>query len=270
MGIDERNDVVIVGGGIAGMIAANRAAQLNLRAVVLEQGTDEKYRCNTRYTGGTFHICLREITLDEATLRQKILESTAGFVTPELAEVIARERRGAAGRSAERARDFRWGHLGKSRSQRPHPGESPSAERRRDHLSRRHARRAGERHLPADTLKRTISEYNDAIAGKRLQSGYTPPRQTARFDACPIAKAPFHALPMCAGITYTMGGISVNAHAQALRADGGIIEGLYALGAAAGGLEGGPEVGYVGGLAKGGVTALVSAEHIAASSGQNS
>src|SRR3989304_628148 len=86
-------DVVIVGGGIAGMIAANRAAQLNLRAVVLEQGTDEKYLCNTRYTGGTFHICLREITLDEGTLRQKILESTAGFVKPELAEVLAREGR---------------------------------------------------------------------------------------------------------------------------------------------------------------------------------
>ncbi|MBI2294119.1 MAG: FAD-binding protein [Betaproteobacteria bacterium] len=86
-------DVVIVGGGIAGMIAANRAAQLNLRAIVLEQGTDEKYLCNTRYTGGTFHICLREITLDEATLRQKILESTAGFVKPELADVIARDGR---------------------------------------------------------------------------------------------------------------------------------------------------------------------------------
>ena len=86
-------DVVIVGGGIAGMIAANRAAQLNLRAIVLEQGTDEKYLCNTRYTGGTFHICLREITLDEETLRQKILESTAGFVEPELAKVIAREGR---------------------------------------------------------------------------------------------------------------------------------------------------------------------------------
>ena len=35
-------DVVVVGGGIAGMIAANRAAQRNLRAVVLEQGSDEK------------------------------------------------------------------------------------------------------------------------------------------------------------------------------------------------------------------------------------
>ena len=36
-------DVVIVGGGIAGMIAANRAAQLKLRAVVLEQGADVQY-----------------------------------------------------------------------------------------------------------------------------------------------------------------------------------------------------------------------------------
>ena len=33
---------------------------------VLEQGAAAKYLCNTRYTGGTFHICLREIMLDEA------------------------------------------------------------------------------------------------------------------------------------------------------------------------------------------------------------
>src|ERR1043165_1704838 len=86
-------DVVVIGGGIAGMIAANRAAQLGLKAVVLEQGTDEKYACNTRYTGGTFHICLREITLGEDLLRDKILESSAGFVKADLAEVIAREGR---------------------------------------------------------------------------------------------------------------------------------------------------------------------------------
>lgn len=66
-----------------------------------------------------------------------------------------------------------------------------------------------------------------------------------------------------------MGGISVNEHAQALRADGSVIEGLYAIGAAAGSLEGGPEIGYVGGLAKGGVTGLVSAEHVAASTVRN-
>lgn len=461
-------DVVVVGGGIAGMIAANRAAQLNLRAVVLEQGTDEKYLCNTRYTGGTFHICLREITLDEETLKQKIVESTAGFVKPELAEVIARDGRrvirwlqdegmrfmrasaseyhkwvlappgrsrpgldwegrcgdvllrtledhltsrggaivrGArartlimdngrcAGAIAERngtetpyysravfiadggfqgdaelvgryiskrperlkqrgagtgrgdgvkmasavaaaliGMDRFYGHtLSKDALTNdnlwPYPyldalvtaGLVVDASGRRfvdegrggvyvanavarlddplsahvifdgaiwekagrnglipanPHLQKEGATiyradtleaLASAARLPADTLKRTISDYNEAIAGKRLQSGYTPSRQTARYEACPIATAPFHALPMCAGITYTMGGISVNAHAQALRADGGVIEGLYALGAAAGGLEGGPEIGYVGGLAKGGVTALVSAEHVAAS-----
>src|SRR4051812_11790176 len=86
-------DVVVVGGGLAGMIAANRAAQLGLRAIVLEQGTAEKYLCNTRYTGGTLHICLREITLDEKTLEQAIRDSSNDFVKPELARVIALEGR---------------------------------------------------------------------------------------------------------------------------------------------------------------------------------
>jgi fumarate reductase flavoprotein subunit len=72
---------------------------------------------------------------------------------------------------------------------------------------------------------------------------------------------------MCAGITYTMGGIRVDEHARALRADGVPIAGLYALGASTGGLEGGPAVGYTGGLVKGGVTALVAAEHVAATTG---
>ena len=60
-----------------------------------------------------------------------------------------------------------------------------------------------------------------------------------------------------------MGGIRVNEHACALRADGTPIEGLYALGSSTGGLEGGPAVGYTGGLAKSGVTALMAAEHVA-------
>ena len=46
-------------------------------------------------------------------------------------------------------------------------------------------------------------------------------------------------------------------------ADGSPIDGLYAAGIAAGGLEGGPQIGYVAGLARCGVTALLSAEHIA-------
>ena len=60
-----------------------------------------------------------------------------------------------------------------------------------------------------------------------------------------------------------MGGIRINEHAQALRPDGTAIEGLYAAGGASGGLEGGREIAYVGGLAIGGVTGLVAAEHAA-------
>ena len=42
------------------------------------------------------------------------------------------------------------------------------------------------------------------------------------------------------------------------------IPGLYAAGCATGGLEGGGFAGYVGGLAKSSVTALLAANHIAA------
>ena len=41
------SDIIIVGAGIAGMAAANRAAQLGLKATVLEQGCDEN-TCATR------------------------------------------------------------------------------------------------------------------------------------------------------------------------------------------------------------------------------
>jgi fumarate reductase flavoprotein subunit len=70
------------------------------------------------------------------------------------------------------------------------------------------------------------------------------------------------AFPVCAGITYTMGGILINANAQALDTTGTPIDGLYAVGCASGGLEGGQTSGYVGGLVKSSVTGLRAAEHI--------
>jgi fumarate reductase flavoprotein subunit len=46
-----------------------------------------------------------------------------------------------------------------------------------------------------------------------------------------------------------------------LRKDGGAIAGLYAAGSTCGGVEGGPEVGYLGGLIKALVFGVLVAEH---------
>ena len=53
---DVQHDVIVIGAGIAGLVAANRAAQLGKRVIVLEKSKEEKYLCNSRYTYGTFHI----------------------------------------------------------------------------------------------------------------------------------------------------------------------------------------------------------------------
>lgn len=464
---EQRFDVIVVGGGIAGLIAANRAAQFNLKAVVLECGEVDKYLCNTRFTGGTLHICMREITLDEETLRQTILESGGDFIAPDIAQVIAREGRrvvrwlqdegmrfmrasaseyhkwvlappgrsrpgldweGRAGdvllrtleerlhdrggrvvrgsrartlvmdgarcvgvlaqqgggeitysagavfiadggfsgnaglvgryisRQPERLKqrgagtgkgdglcmaeaagaalvgmDRFYGHMLSIDAMKndrlwPYPyldslvtaGIVVDASGRRfvdegrggvyvanavaalddpqsaqvifdqaiwDKAGRNgliaanpHAEREGATmhradtldalavlaRVPAEALKRTILQYNESVFGKEQPGALSPPRYGKKHDPFPILKGPFYALPMCVGITYTMGGVRVNAHAQAMRRDGSPIEGLYALGSAAGGIEGGPNVAYVGGLAKAGVTALVAAEHFAA------
>ena len=91
-----------------------------------------------------------------------------------------------------------------------------------------------------------------------------PPRSTHKLDAYPIEKAPFYAFPAVAGITYTMGGISIDANGRVLTPDGDPIAGLYAAGCATGGLEGGEKKGYVGGLVKSSVTGLRAAEAILA------
>jgi fumarate reductase flavoprotein subunit len=75
-------------------------------------------------------------------------------------------------------------------------------------------------------------------------------------------KSPFYAVPLCSGITNTMGGIAVDQDGAVLDRNDAPIAGLYAAGGATGGLEGGPSIGYVGGLIKA-VFGLRAAEKIA-------
>jgi fumarate reductase flavoprotein subunit len=116
--------------------------------------------------------------------------------------------------------------------------------------------------LPAEALETTVREYNAAVRENRIDS-LQPKRTTRRAKPLPIDKAPFHAAPLCAGLTQTMGGVEINAHAQALRPGGTAIEGLYLAGAPVAHVEGGPRAGYTGGLCKAFTLGLLAAEHIA-------
>ena len=83
-------EVIVIGGGIAGMVAANRAAELGKRVAVLEKGTAEKYICNSRYTYGTFHINFSDVMAEEDALFARIRACTEGFAREDLARTVAR------------------------------------------------------------------------------------------------------------------------------------------------------------------------------------
>ncbi|HEY1342256.1 MAG TPA: FAD-dependent oxidoreductase [Bryobacteraceae bacterium] len=116
--------------------------------------------------------------------------------------------------------------------------------------------------LPPAELAATVAVYNDAVRFNRLVT-LLPERSSLRGEPRRIETPPFFAIPICAGITNTMGGIAIDGHGRVKRPDGSAIAGLYAAGGATGGLEGGGALGYVGGLIKACVFGLRVAEHAA-------
>jgi fumarate reductase flavoprotein subunit len=115
--------------------------------------------------------------------------------------------------------------------------------------------------LPAEALARTVDSFNEAVLSAATDT-LAPPRTTSRFRAVALLRPPFHAAHVCAGITYTMGGIAIDEYSRVLDVHGAPLPGLYAAGATTGGLEGGPRVGYVGGLIKASTTGFRAAEHM--------
>lgn len=82
-----------------------------------------------------------------------------------------------------------------------------------------------------------------------------------RYQHQPFQQAPFYAAPACGALTSTMGGIEIDARSRALDRSGAPIAGLFAAGSSTGGVEGGPAVGYIGGLIKALVFGVLCAEH---------
>ncbi|OGA50265.1 MAG: hypothetical protein A3G24_17250 [Betaproteobacteria bacterium RIFCSPLOWO2_12_FULL_62_13] len=117
--------------------------------------------------------------------------------------------------------------------------------------------------MDASSLEQTVAAYNAAVASRTIGS-LSPARSNKRRKAQPVAVAPFYGAPACAGMTNTMGGVRIDGNARALQPGGTPITGLFAAGTTIGGLEGGPAVGYVGGLMTAVVFGLLAGECAAA------
>jgi fumarate reductase flavoprotein subunit len=455
-------DTIVIGGGISGMVTANRAAELGQRTVVLEKGTADKYLCSTRYTGGTFHVCLTDLQVGPDKLSTAIETTTRGFARKDVAGAVAKDslrlvrwlqaegikfvnlghyhsfvlappsrtgpgldwegrggdvllrtleanlkKRGSNILRGTRARaldvatpgmikldveqagvrstltakavviadggfpanvelvrqyitpvpekilqrnaltatgdglqmamgvgaatlgmDCFYGHLLSRDAMnnnklwpRPYvdslatsgilvdangrrfadegeggvylanavarltdplsaslimdhaiwqgPGTSPLVPSNPHlpnaggtlHRAHTLAELAALMGVPAQALQDTVAQYNQALESGALQQ-LTPTRRVDRHRPWPIKVAPFYAVPLCTGITNTMGGLMVDQDGAVLDKNGAAIPGLYAAGGASGGLEGGPSIGYVGGLIKA-TLGLRAAEKIA-------
>lgn len=68
--------------------------------------------------------------------------------------------------------------------------------------------------LPRAALERTIAGYNAVVRDDALDRP-SPVRRSRAGAAMPIATPPFYAVPACAGITCTIGGIATDAEGRA-------------------------------------------------------
>jgi fumarate reductase flavoprotein subunit len=129
--------------------------------------------------------------------------------------------------------------------------------------------------LPPEGLVETVRRYNHAIETGQmadLEPSRTPGRSFGQLRSSPdrlpvraISQSPFYAIRLCAGISYTLGGIKIDANTRVIGRDSAPIPGLHAAGACTGGIEGGPIAGYVGGLLKALCLGKVAGETVAES-----
>lgn len=91
-------------------------------------------------------------------------------------------------------------------------------------------RKAG---LPVDKVAETIAAYNKAVKEDK-RAELTPPNTLPK--ARTVEQGPFYIVPFQGGMTATFGGPLINVNGQVLDTENRPIEGLFAIGNAAGGL----------------------------------
>ena len=88
--------------------------------------------------------------------------------------------------------------------------------------------------IPAEALVATVARYNE-LAAAGLDEDFGKPAE----DLKPIEEPPFYITRTYTPMDVTMGGLMVDTKMRVLKEEGGVIEGLYAVGNTAGGFYGG-------------------------------
>lgn len=96
---------------------------------------------------------------------------------------------------------------------------------------------AKEINIPADVFAKTMADWNSYVTARK-----DPDFGRTSFMN-PLDKAPYYAIKVTPGIHHTMGGLKIDTRTRVLRADGSVIEGLYAAGEVTGGVHGGNRLG---------------------------
>lgn len=133
--------------------------------------------------------------------------------------------------------------------------------------------------VPADTLAATVDRFNDfARAGVdadfgRGDSAYDryygdPTLPNPNLDV--IGKAPFYAIALVTGDLGTKGGLVCDEHSRVLRADGTVIDGLYATGNTSASVMGNEYAGAGATIGPAMVFGYVAARHAAAAQASTS
>lgn len=110
--------------------------------------------------------------------------------------------------------------------------------------------------LPPGTSRTTVADFDRAA--QRAQPGRLPVPRARGLHRC--HSAPFFAVPVVAGVTFTEGGIRADVEGRALDRDLRPVPGLFAAGVDVGGIS---NVGYVGALSAALVTGLRAGIHAA-------
>ncbi|MEG1205740.1 MAG: flavocytochrome c [Angelakisella sp.] len=91
--------------------------------------------------------------------------------------------------------------------------------------------------VPAENLTATVKKFNENVAsGAKDEFGRV-------LYSTPIDNGPFYAAPRVPTVHHTMGGVQINTDAQVLKADGSVINGLWAAGEVTGGIHGANRLG---------------------------